>query len=61
MAVGVAVLSTLAASRSERVLAGGGSEAEALTSGYHLAFGVGAGLLVAAFVVAFAVLSPRTR
>lgn len=61
MAVGVAVLSTLAASRSERVLAGGGSEAEALTSGYHLAFGVGAGLLVAAFVLAFAVLSPRTR
>ncbi|WP_329033705.1 MFS transporter [Streptomyces sp. NBC_01725] len=61
MAVGVAVLSTLAASRSERMLASGESEAEALTGGYHLAFGVGAGLLVAAFVVAFAVLRPRTR
>ncbi|MFD9867589.1 MFS transporter [Streptomyces niveus] len=61
MAVGVAVLSTLAASRSERMLAGGASGAEALTGGYHLAFGVGAGLLVAAFVVAFAVLRPRTR
>ncbi|WP_443076178.1 MFS transporter [Streptomyces sp. NBC_01716] len=61
MAVGVAVLSTLAASRSERLLAGGASEAEALTSGYHLAFGVGAGLLVTAFVVAYAVLRPRTR
>ncbi|MFD3486481.1 MFS transporter [Streptomyces sp. NPDC058665] len=61
MAVGVAVLSTLAASRSENLLAGGAREAEALTSGYHLAFGVGAGLLVTAFVVAYAVLRPRTR
>lgn len=60
-AVGVAVLSTLAASRSESLLAGGVSGAEALTGGYHLAFGVGAGLLVAAFAVAFAVLRPRTR
>ncbi|QHY96431.1 hypothetical protein SSPS47_15035 [Streptomyces sp. S4.7] len=59
--MGVAVLSTPAASRSERMLASGESEAEALTGGYHLAFGVGAGLLVAAFVVAFAVLRPRTR
>ncbi|WP_189110620.1 MFS transporter [Streptomyces camponoticapitis] len=61
MAVGVAVLSTLAASRSERLLTDGASEAEALTAGYHLAFGVGAGLLVTAFVVAYAVLRPRTR
>ncbi|MFE3115104.1 MFS transporter [Streptomyces niveus] len=61
MAVGVAVLSTLAASRSERLLAGGAGRAEALTGGYHLAFGVGAGLLVTAFVVAYAVLRRRTR
>lgn len=61
MAVGIAVLSTLAASRTESMLASGESEAEALTGGYHLAFGVGAGLLVAAFAVAFAVLRPRTR
>ncbi|MFI6083988.1 MFS transporter [Streptomyces sp. NPDC051217] len=61
MAVGVAVLSTLAASRSERLLTDGASEAEALTAGYHLAFGVGAGLLVTAFVVAYAVVRPRTR
>ncbi|WP_405797623.1 MFS transporter [Streptomyces sp. NBC_01506] len=60
-ALGVAVLSTLAASRTESVLADGGSEAEALTGGYQLAFGVGAGLLVTAFVVAFVVLRPRTR
>ncbi|WP_435861723.1 MFS transporter [Streptomyces niveus] len=61
MAVGVAVLSTLAASRSERLLAGGAGRAEALTGGYHLAFGVGAGLLVTAFVVAYVVLRRRTR
>ncbi|MFE3587367.1 MFS transporter [Streptomyces niveus] len=61
MAVGVAVLSTLAASRSERLLAGGAGRAEALTGGYHLAFGVGAGLLMTAFVVAYVVLRRRTR
>ncbi|MET9553520.1 MFS transporter [Streptomyces sp. NPDC006645] len=61
MAVGIAVLSTLAASRSESLLAGGASTAEALTGGYHLAFGVGAGLLGTAFVVAYVVLRPRTR
>ncbi|MFI9586436.1 MFS transporter [Streptomyces sp. NPDC052236] len=56
MALGVAVLSTLAASRSDGLLAKGKSRAEALTGGYHLAFTVGAGLLVTAFVVAFTVL-----
>ncbi|GLW99871.1 MFS transporter [Microtetraspora sp. NBRC 16547] len=61
MAVGVAVLSTLAASRTEGLLAGGMSQAVALTGGYHLAFTVGAGLLVAAFLVAFAVLRRPER
>jgi hypothetical protein len=56
MAAGVAVLSTLAASRSDSLLEQGRSPAEALTGGYHLAFAVGTGLLVAAFAVAFAVL-----
>ncbi|MFD5696808.1 MFS transporter [Streptomyces lasiicapitis] len=59
-ALGVAVLSTLAASRTEGRLAEGAPRAEALTSGYHLAFTVGAGLLVAAFVVAVAVLRRDT-
>jgi hypothetical protein len=57
MSLGVAVLSTLAASRSDGLLAQGKSRAEALTGGYHLAFTVGTGLLVAAFVVAFTVLA----
>ena len=56
MALGVAVLSTLAASRTESLTAAGRPAAEALTGGFHLAFGVGAGLLAAALVVAFAVL-----
>lgn len=58
MAVGVAVLSTLAAGRSERLLAEGHSRADALTSGYQLAFAVGTGLLVAAFALALLVLRP---
>ncbi|KIF69184.1 DSBA oxidoreductase [Streptomyces sp. AcH 505] len=61
MAVGIAVLSTLAASRTKGLLTAGDSRREALTSGYHLAFTVGAGLLVAAFVVAVAVLRKTER
>jgi EmrB/QacA subfamily drug resistance transporter len=56
MAIGVAVLSTLAAARVEGLLAIGASEAAALTDGYRLAFEIASGLLVAAFVVALVVL-----
>ncbi|MEV0092201.1 MFS transporter [Streptomyces sp. NPDC050738] len=56
MALGVAVLTTLAASRTDRLLGEGHSRTEALTGGYHLAFGIGAGLLVIALVVAATVL-----
>ncbi|MFF0290948.1 MFS transporter [Streptomyces sp. NPDC005262] len=59
MAVGIALLSTLAASRTDQLLVDGQSRAAALTGGYHLAFVVGAGFLVAAFVVALAVLRPH--
>ncbi len=60
MAVGVAVLSTLAARRTGELLSTGESEATALTGGYHLAFGVAAALLLAAFTVALVVLrQPR--
>ncbi|MEV5607819.1 MFS transporter [Streptomyces sp. NPDC052225] len=58
MALGVAVLSTLAASRTNSLLGEGSSSAAALTEGYRLAFGVGAGLIGAAFVVALVVLRP---
>ncbi|MFD4869281.1 MFS transporter [Streptomyces sp. NPDC058412] len=56
MALGIAVLSTLAASRTESLTEAGRPASEALTGGYHLAFAVGAALLVAALAVAFTVL-----
>ncbi|GAA4002891.1 hypothetical protein GCM10022384_57000 [Streptomyces marokkonensis] len=61
MALGVAVLSTLAASRTESLAADGRTAAEALTGGYRLAFAVGAGLLAPAFVVALAMLRRPER
>ncbi|MEV6213590.1 DHA2 family efflux MFS transporter permease subunit [Nocardia sp. NPDC051833] len=56
MAIGVAVLSTLAATRTGAELATGATEAVALTDGYRLAFTVAAGLLAAALLVSVTVL-----
>jgi MFS family permease len=58
-ALGLAVLATLSATRSENLIDGGEATASALTSGYHLAFLIGAGLVVAAIVVAVTVLQPE--
>jgi len=55
-AVGLAVLATLSASRSDTLLGEGESAASALTSGYHLAFVIAALLVVAAIGVALTVL-----
>jgi EmrB/QacA subfamily drug resistance transporter len=55
-ALGLAVLATLSSSRSNHLLADGESAASALTGGYHLAFAIGAGLVIAAIVVATLVL-----
>jgi fucose permease len=55
-ALGLAVLATLASSRTEELLAAGDSTAAALTGGYQLAFLIGAGLVVAAIGVALGVL-----
>jgi EmrB/QacA subfamily drug resistance transporter len=57
-ALGLAVLATLATTRTESLVADGGSTAAALTSGYHLAFIVGAGLVAGAIAVAVSVLRP---
>ena len=57
-ALGLAVLATLAASRTAEV---GGAVAEALTAGYHLAFWISALLMLAAVVVAVFVLEPEER
>ena len=55
-ALGLAVLATLSSSRTESLLEEGKAVATALTSGYHVAFWIGAGLVVAAIVVAATVL-----
>jgi EmrB/QacA subfamily drug resistance transporter len=55
-ALGLAVLATLSATRSDNLIADGKSQAEALTSGYHLAFAIGAALVVLAAIVAVTVL-----
>jgi EmrB/QacA subfamily drug resistance transporter len=55
-AVGLAVLATLATERSENLLRDGASGASALTSGYTLAFAIGAGFVIAAVAVAVVVL-----
>jgi len=55
-ALGLAVLATLSATRTESLAAGGHSHVVALTGGYHLAFLIGFALVVAAIVVALAVL-----
>src|SRR5262249_34711046 len=51
-ALGLAVLATLAASRTDGLLSNGESMASALTGGYRLAFGIGAGLGIAGMVTA---------
>ncbi|WP_377268048.1 MFS transporter [Peterkaempfera sp. SMS 1(5)a] len=61
MALGVATLSTLAASRTRGLLAAGQSRAAALTGGYHLAFATGAALLVVALLVSLAALRRPRR
>ncbi len=55
-AIGLAVLATLATERTERLLAEGEAAAEALNSGYHLAYLIGAGLVIVAIAVALSVL-----
>jgi len=60
-ALGLAVLATLSATRSDNLLAGGEATASALTGGYHLAFLIGAGLVAAAILVAVTVLQPERQ
>jgi EmrB/QacA subfamily drug resistance transporter len=57
--LGLAVLTTLATSRTNDLLAGGTSGLDALTSGYRLAFLVGAGLCLVGAAAAVALLRPR--
>ena len=60
-ALGLAVLATLSASRSNGLIGEGEPAATALTGGYHLAFAVAAALVVVAIVIAATVLEPERR
>ena len=60
-ALGLAVLATLAATRTGDLREAGRSTAAALNGGYHLAYLVGAGLVLVALAVAVAVLRPDHR
>ena len=57
-AIGLAVLATLASQRTDDQLAAGASHLAALNSGYHLAYLVGAGLVLTAAAIAVVVLQP---
>ena len=57
-AIGLAVLATLSATRTENLLADGEGTLSALTGGYHLGFIVGAALVGVAVLVAVFVLRP---
>ena len=57
-ALGLAVLATVSASRTNALIAHGSPVAAALADGYHLAFWIAFGLVVAALAVAATVLRP---
>ena len=60
-AVGLAVLATLSTERTQNLESAGHSAASALTSGYHLAYLVGAGLSFVAVLIAIFVLRQPER
>ena len=60
-ALGLAVLATLATTRTGDLRAAGHSAAAALTDGYHLAFVIAAGLVLAAIAVAVTVLQAEPK
>ncbi len=61
-ALGLAVLATMATARTNELAATGVAAPEAMTSGFRLAFGIGAGMVAVAVVLAGTVLTrPRSR
>jgi MFS family permease len=60
-ALGLAVLATVSATRTDHLREGGETLASALTGGYHLAFWIGAALVVGALAVAAIVLEAPRR
>jgi EmrB/QacA subfamily drug resistance transporter len=60
-ALGLAVLATVSTSHTNNLVASGHSQASALVGGYHLAWGIAAGLVLAATAVAVTVLRPAAQ
>jgi hypothetical protein len=60
-AIGLAVVTTFATERTDGLLADGESTASALTSGYHLAYLIGAGLVAVALVIVLTVMRPPSE
>ncbi len=60
-ALGLAVLATLSATRSDGLIADGHARAAALTSGYHLAFMIGAGLVLLSIGIAVTAIRSPSR
>jgi MFS family permease len=60
-ALGLAVLATLSATRTDKLLAAGDSPAAALTGGYHVAWIIGAGLVLAAVALAISVVESARK
>jgi MFS family permease len=60
-ALGLAVLASIAAARSQRAVALGTGTVDALNVGYHLAFAVGAAFVVVAASIAFVLLKSSPR
>jgi EmrB/QacA subfamily drug resistance transporter len=58
-AIGLAILATFATERTDGLLADGEPAAEALNSGYHLAYLIGAALVLVAIAIAFITLRVR--
>jgi len=60
-ALGLAVLATLAATRTQNLQDAGQSVTSALNSGYHLAYLIAAGLTLVALAIAAVVLRERSE
>ena len=60
-ALGLAVLATMATTRTDTLSESGDPAAQALTGGYHLAFGIGAGLVGVALLLAVTLLPRQAR
>jgi EmrB/QacA subfamily drug resistance transporter len=59
-ALGLAVLATVSTNRTTELIAKGQASVAALSSGYHLAWAIGAGLAIASIVLAATVLKSET-